>query len=168
VSEPGLSTPQRDWVQRLASVYEDVARTRMAGLPVVHPKLVVEVLGFRPWVDATAGVLGVLVTPWCLNLVWRADDASCWAVGVSSALQIGAETLPFVGHHDPQLGAYACCSLVSPMFQFADQAAAHATAVAAMAALTAPAPAPPMASTPPVQADRRRFLLGGRARPEAA
>lgn len=186
MSHAPLSLTQGNWLQTLHEVYTEVAATRMAGLPVVHPGLRVEVLGFGTWRVAEArGMLGVLLTPWCMNLVWREDaaatqsgsDAVDWPVGASRPLQIAGQTLSFIGQHDARLGGFACCSLISPMFQFADQAAAHATALAVMAELAAAKEAARAAEQAsaratdgasvnpadlPAHGGRRRFLLGGR------
>jgi [NiFe] hydrogenase assembly HybE family chaperone len=51
---------------RLAAAFERIHRERMAGLPILHPKLRVAAVGGRAW---RGHWLGVLVTPWCMNLV---------------------------------------------------------------------------------------------------
>jgi [NiFe] hydrogenase assembly HybE family chaperone len=150
----------------------------MAGLPVCHPGLAVEAVGFQAWsdsdeddqasMDSAKGTLGVLLTPWFMNLVWKADaPRSPWAtlpVGVSRELSLGAQRLNFIGAHELALGAFASCSLISPMFQFADQAAAVAVAQAVLTALRqspdGPAAPPQSASADEVVAARRRFLFG--------
>jgi [NiFe] hydrogenase assembly HybE family chaperone len=113
-----------------------------------------------------------------MNLVWRLDEgqqgAGDWLhlpVGTTGRLQLGSQLLSFLGNHDPELGHYAACSLISPMFQFADHAAAVATAEAVIETLsdehvarhtpssTAMSEAPVEA---PAQPARRGFLLGRR------
>jgi len=153
-----LGPPQTDqaaWVDALVACYAETARTRMAGLPVCHPGLAVEAVGFQAWsdsdeddqasMDSAKGTLGVLLTPWFMNLVWKSDaPRSPWAtlpVGVSRELSLGAQRLNFIGAHELALGAFASCSLISPMFQFADQAAAVATAEAVVATLAGEAQA---------------------------
>ncbi len=134
-----LPASTADWVAKLVDSHVATARTRMAGLAICHPGLQVQAVGFQLWAQdederPLQGLLGVLMTPWFMNLVWRADEAtSGWSalpVGHSRTLNLGAQALPFIGAHEPTLGAYASCSLISPMFQFADQAAAVATAQA--------------------------------------
>lgn len=143
-----LAAPLADWLGRLVDSHVDTARTRMAGLPVCHPGLQVQAVGFQLWSEDVGerplrGLLGVLMTPWFMNLVWRVEDAaSVWStlpVGTSHTLNLGAQELPFIGAHEPALGAYASCSLISPMFQFADQAAAVATAQAVVDTLVSEA-----------------------------
>jgi [NiFe] hydrogenase assembly HybE family chaperone len=134
-----LPASMASWVTKLVDSHVATARTHMAGLAVCHPGLQVQAVGFQVWAEDVGeaqlhGLLGVLVTPWFMNLVWRADEgASGWTtlpIGHSRTLNLGAQPLPFTGAHAPTLGAYAACSLISPMFQFADQAAAVATAQA--------------------------------------
>jgi [NiFe] hydrogenase assembly HybE family chaperone len=180
------------WVRDLETVYDEIARTRMAGLPVMNAVLRVEAIGFgatpaqRCDVSASRledaagwrvdGIWGVLITPWFMNLVWRAGDALLespagqtfgaldLAVGHSRARVLAGQALTFIGAWDERLGAFECCSLISPMFQFADQAAAVAVAHAVLTELRA-APAglavqPQAASADEVIAARRRFLFG--------
>jgi [NiFe] hydrogenase assembly HybE family chaperone len=150
-----LQADQASWIDGLVACYAETARTRMAGLPVCHPGLDVAAVGFQAWSDCdeddqasqdgAKGLLGVLLTPWFMNLVWKADaPSSPWAtlpVGVSRELSLGAQRMNFIGAHELALGAFASCSLISPMFQFADQAAAVATAEAVVATLAGEAQA---------------------------
>lgn len=146
------------WVQQLVAVHADIARTRMAGLPVMHPGLQVQAVGFGQVGEA---ILGVLITPWFMNLIWRDGErvpAAVLPVGQSRERALAAgQRMAFIGAWDDQLGAYEGCSLISPMFQFADQAAAEATAQAVMAQLM---PVPEPVHPDALLASRRRFLLG--------
>lgn len=144
----------------LEALFRDIALTRMAGVPVLNPGVRVEAVDFIAHTDegdAVPGALGVLMTPWFMNLVWfpleRRDSAG--RVGVSRSRVCGAETFEFITAHEDSFGAFEACSLFSPMFQFADHAAARDTAAAVLAALRTQ-PAPP-AEKPPA---RRSFLFG--------
>lgn len=138
----------------LEQAFELIERTRMRGLPMLHPALRVEALGFAPLAGADDGAtLGILITPWFMNLiVLPRDDAPALAVGRVRARNIGGERLEFIGAHEASFGAYEMCSLFSPMFAFADHAAARATAVEALKALRA--------AETPAQPGRRAFLTG--------
>ncbi len=121
-------SPMQAWEHALVASYTDVARTRMAGLPLLHPGLQVQAVGMREHDD---GWLGVLVTPWFMNLVWRAcqpDAQDALPVGQTRERRVGQEVFSFVGSSQERLGPFEACSLISPMFQFADQDAAVATA----------------------------------------
>jgi len=155
-SEPGLA----DRVNALEALFRTIAATRMAGVPVCNDRLAVQAVGFE---DSEAGALGVLVTPWFMNLVWLpAGGEPPLAVGANRTRAVGPERFDFIGAFEPGFGAYEACSLFSPMFEFEDQAAAAATAREVLAILRAPPPAP---VAPPVPS--RRALLFGRP-PEAA
>lgn len=142
-------------VDALQQAYAAIARTRMAGLPLLHPRLAVATVDFHADAQGDAA-LGVLVTPWCMNLVRLPlrDGLPRLAVGETGVRDIGARRFDFIGAQEADVGGFEACSLFSPMFEFADQAAALATARQAMTALRAPA-------RPELPA-RRGFLFGRR------
>ena len=53
-------------VSQLAAAFRNVAKERMAGVPLVNETLSVEAVGFTEW---DGRLLGVLVAPWFMNLV---------------------------------------------------------------------------------------------------
>lgn len=144
-------------VAALEALFRHVERTRMAGVPVLNRALQVEAVGFEPVAvepgEAPAAV-GVLLTPWFMNLVWLPlqPKAAADRVGQARAREVGGTNFDFIGGYEPGLGAYEACSLASPMFEFADQAQARATAWAVLAELR---PAAPKVSNA-----RRGFLFG--------
>jgi [NiFe] hydrogenase assembly HybE family chaperone len=119
----------------LEVAFDQVLRHQMQGLPVLNPALAVEAVGFRAW---RAHWLGVLVTPWFMNLMLMPRIAEAWhAVGERESRPhvFPAGVFEFIGGHHPALGDYQACSLFSPMFDFTDQPTARATATAALEAL---------------------------------
>ncbi len=115
--------------------------TQMAGLPIVRPALGVQAVGFRPW---QGHWLGVLATPWFMNLVLMPRDDAQWRAIAIAEREVRSHAFPagdfaFIGSRDGVLGDWQACSLFSPMFDFADDAAVRATAAAALDALFAPA-----------------------------
>ncbi len=156
-------------VARLETVFRDIAATRMEGVPLLHAGLQVQAVDFAPEPEGDFA-LGVLVTPWFMNLVRLplAADAPVAAPGASALRSVGREQFPFIGADEPGFGAYEACSLFSPMFEFVDQQAALATAEAVLADLRRPhEPAADAAPALP-DASRRAWLLGrgGRVREE--
>jgi [NiFe] hydrogenase assembly HybE family chaperone len=146
----------------LVAAYARIARTRMAGLPMCHPGLSVEAVGFRRrrLGEDERGWLGVLVTPWCMNLVWQPDDPSRVAgTGRTRRHRLGQDEYEFIGTYEEDVGAYEACSLFSPMFAFEDMAGARAVAREVARLLHAGH------DEVPEQPSRRRFLL--RRGPEA-
>jgi [NiFe] hydrogenase assembly HybE family chaperone len=188
----------RSRTDALVALFDSVAQTRMSGVPILNPALRVDALGFElcQGVDAgasppprpsdqakasdPAGAVGILITPWCMNLVWfplaRLDMPS--GSGHSRSRRVGAECFDFIGGYEPIFGNYEACSLFSPMFEFADHAAARATAHAVLETLRQPAlvplfkapslaPAKPVSQTPPPALAARRAFLFGRRPPTA-
>ena len=148
-------------VLRLEHVFEDISNSRMAGLPMTHPGLRVQAIGFAPYDDAA--LLGVLVTPWFMNLVLLPLDEPVERAGIGEMRmrRLGGLEFQFVGASIAGIGAYEAASLYSPMFEFADQHAAVATAVEVLKQLR-----PETAVAGPVAA-RRGFLFGRRTRVDA-
>lgn len=155
--------------------FAHIAQTAMAGLPMVHPGLSVQALGFAPEEvarppggapaqdpDAAAWASGVLITPWFMNWVRlplnaeaRRDNA---AVGVRVVRPAGPnQTVDCLGSLDEELGPFEACSLFSPMHGFEDHAAALSTAEHVLALMRPATPTAPPAATVP---SRRAFLMG--------
>ena len=160
----------------LEALYRRIAETRMAGVALCHPGLQVAALGFEPVDDGSAAV-GVLLTPWFMNLVWlpladALEGDPPLAVGRTRPRTVGNHGFDFIGCAEEGFGPYEACSLFSPMHEFADQAAARATAEAVLALLRTPAETPAAApeqapapttgpgTAPPPVPSRRGFLLG--------
>jgi [NiFe] hydrogenase assembly HybE family chaperone len=156
-------------VRQLEAVFRGIAATRMADVPICHPRLSVRAIGFERCADEPAVAWGVLVTPWFMNLVRLPLQQDAAALGErESATRVhGGHAFDFLGAFEPELGAFESCSLFSPMFDFADQHAAEATAREVLALLRAPAAAPSPPAPPAVAAGpSRRGLLFGRGASE--
>jgi len=158
----------------LQAVFSEIATTRMAGLPLCNPALPVEALGFEPMRHADAlasglvpdpapglwqppAAIGVLLTPWFMNLVCLPlqRDEAVRPPGHATALLLGGHWLQFITAHEPALGSFGACSLFSPMQDFNDAATARDTALAVLEALR-PAPRQATLAVPA----RRSFLFG--------
>lgn len=129
-----MTPPLRERIHALEAAYRDIARTRMAGLPLLNGALQVQALGFAPCAGEPGLSLGVLVTPWCMNvlrlpvLAGDADRLQMLPPGHTGERDLGDDRLRFVGAELPLLGRFEQCSLYSPMFEFRDQATAAGTA----------------------------------------
>jgi [NiFe] hydrogenase assembly HybE family chaperone len=120
---------------RLEAAFRAVYEKRMQGLPFVNPALSVEAVDLLPW---NGHWLGVLITPWFMNLMLLPDDAGAWPAlrpGEKCEQSFPAGTFEFIAGHESEAGGYLACSLFSPMFEFADHESARLTAGAARAAL---------------------------------
>lgn len=141
----------------LEAVFRDIARTRMAGLPLFNTALGVEAVGFRCGGDGHW--VGVLVTPWAINLLCLPGHGAEWpaaAPGERHDWRFPSGDYEFTVAGEDRLGVYHLCSLFSPALEFDSHEAARLAALAAIHALfeapmTAPAPAP---------APSRRAFLG--------
>ena len=143
-------------VARLETVFRDIAATRMEGVPLLHAGLQVQAVDFEPEPEPEGDcALGVLVTPWFMNLMrLPLGAAQVLAPGQVGPQRLGEHRLRFIGAHEAAFGPYEMCSLASPMFEFADQQAAVATAREVLVRLRSSAT--PNAPDP----HRRGFLLG--------
>ena len=111
------------------------AAVRMEGLTFVNPALEVAAVGFAPW---GGHWLGVLVTPWFMNLTLAPRDPAAWqavAQGEVRRYRFPAGDFDFIGAHDDAAGEYQLCSLFSPVLEFEDQASALTVAQLARDAL---------------------------------
>ena len=153
---------------RLARIYGDIAERSMRDLPVFNPKLRVEAVDFH---DDGTRVIGIVVTPWFMNVVITASPLGPAPValpaGATATHDLPSGTYDFVVGDIPGFGRLDSLSLFSPMFEFDDPEVALATARAAMAELRR-APEPEKAAPPAAAAlDRRALLFGRRPRDEA-
>jgi len=163
---------------RVQATFERVQRERMAGLPFVNGALRVELVGLRRWRGLW---LGVLVTPWFMNLMLLPGDGTApeqdvparWPavrVGEYAPFSFPAGVMSFLAGREGEVGDYLSCSLFSPMFEFADHDAARQTAAACLVALFDPAVAGQPAAEPgpraePAPVSKRDFLRGRWHRP---
>jgi [NiFe] hydrogenase assembly HybE family chaperone len=149
----------------LEALYLEAA-DRMRALPVYNAALRVQAVGFAPW---QGHWLGVVVTPWFMNLTIAPGDAGKWQslpVGGKRHIRFPAGDYEFIGSKDPRLGEFQTCSLFSPMHDFADHDTASLVARLALEALLDPAQAEPAPAEParsPAErgeVSKRDFLRG--------
>lgn len=163
IAAQGAAEALKQRVAALEVLFNDIADTRMQGVPVKNPALKVQAVGFAPVPQQPEMLQGVLVTPWFMNLV-RLPLRNAPATGPVLAERqkatrpFGNTDFEFIGSFEARIGAFEVCSLYSPMFEFADHAAALATAQEVLNQLHRPAPEP--APTAPAAPGRRGFLLG--------
>lgn len=132
MSEPELLP---DPSPRLAAAYRDVQAQRMQGLAFLNPALEVEAVAFAPW---EGHWLGVIVTPWFINLALAPCDPGAWqpiARGDKRRYRFPAGDYDFIGATDEVVGELQICSLFSPVLEFDDQATARLVATLAREAL---------------------------------
>lgn len=139
--------------------FRTISRDRMRGLPICNPNLEVEVVGFRDFEDNR---LGVLITPWFMNLVLLPGDET-WSnmpVGAMDSLSLPGESCELSICKDDLLGTYLSAILFRSVMDFPDQGTAVAVAEEVLKQLfTKPDEAPCGAAE--TQAISRRNLLTG-------
>jgi [NiFe] hydrogenase assembly HybE family chaperone len=111
-------------------VFNRIAATGMAGLPLNNPALRVEAVGFLPWNGVWAGVL---ITPWAINLMLLPGDGNVFRALLLDEKQtwrFPSGDYEFMGGKDDDLGPYQFCSLFSPAFEFDAHEDARAAAEA--------------------------------------
>lgn len=149
------------WGEMLAGAYRKVSERVMRDLPIFNDALAVEAVGFRR-IDGT--IIGVVVTPWFMNVVTPADDGAMRSApaGSNVRLRFPAGNIEFTISEVAAAGRIASCSLFSPMFCFSDMSSARATAEAALDALMVPADREETADRRghTGSIDRRNFLRG--------
>jgi len=131
---------------RLQELYRGLAEGPMAGLPICNPRLGVAALGFR---EVGGETVGIVVTPWFVNVVAAPLEADGAPVGSTRRLTLPAGALEMIVGELPGFGRLDAASLVSPCHQFANMDAALGAAEGALDALFAPR-----------GLDRRAFLRG--------
>ena len=154
----------------LEGVFARILAEDVSDMPLLNPALRVEAVDFA---RDDPGWLGVLVTPWFMNLMLLPAAGVPWqplATGAKRRLRFPAGEFVFFGGWEEQLGEYLYCSMFSPMSQFADHESARATAAEIRSLLyrAADAGAAPAIGTgsakpsPAPQSPSKRAFLRGR------
>ena len=124
---------------RFEALFREIHVGQMRGVPLLNETLEVKAIGFR----AHEGrVIGVMITPWFMNLVLVPGPDEDWSALVPGAKEIIAfpsGPYEFLAANRPETGPYKACSLFSPMFDFTSMLQASETARAVLAALFDPA-----------------------------
>lgn len=120
----------------------------MGDIPILNRALAVEAVSFERHQNVR---VGVLVTPWFMNLVCVPDEQSA-PPGEIRDRSFACGTLQFFGAYEEGLGGFEVCSLFSPMFEFTRQADAVAVAREVLTVILRPVAGPDV----PVRSERPR------------
>jgi [NiFe] hydrogenase assembly HybE family chaperone len=158
-----MPTPLPNPEASLARIFRRVAAEGMAGMPLGNPALEVEAVGFRQ--TENGHWLGVLITPWAVDLLLLPATSSSWpdkAAGETQCWRFPSGVYEFLAASHEELGSYHLCSLFSPPHQFTSQEAARQTAQAILSGLFIPSVRAPASIAAPgiktVGTSRRAFL----------
>ncbi len=106
----------------------------MQELPILNARLEVEAVGFR---DFANGRLGVLITPWFMNLVFLKQETG-WSSrpqGDLEKVELPWGDVEFTVNQDEKLGAYLSAVLFRSVSDFPDQETAREVATQVMSDL---------------------------------
>lgn len=137
----------------LEAHYRHVWQTRMHDMPFVNAALGVEALGFA---RHEGDWLGVVITPWFLNLVLVYGGGQLWGdipAGERRYLNLPCGTMQFLADDDPDIGPYQYCPLIAPVTNLADMAQARVVAADALKTVFGLPAAEPVPDLPPVAAE---------------
>jgi [NiFe] hydrogenase assembly HybE family chaperone len=139
LSDPGnadlaLATEIEARTALLVADFREIWNSKMKDVPIVNTALHVQAVGFQPW---QGQVLGVLISPWFLNLVLLPGDQNWLDLqpGAKEVIAFPSGEYEFIHNSRDMVGGYKACSLFSPMMDFGSQMQAVEVAKAVMAAL---------------------------------
>ena len=120
-------TKDSDLIALLQEHFEDIRITHMRGLPILNPRMAVEVVAVR---DFGEHRICVLITPWFMNLVMLPGNEEWSAVeqGESVSIELPREALDFMVSHDDAIGTFLSVVLFRTVTDFPDQDTAREVA----------------------------------------
>ena len=118
-------------IAQLVDRFDSIYRDRMQDLPIVNANLEVEAVSFDRWEDQN---LGVLVTPWFINLVLLPTSDEYDGIPQGKLIQCTFPSGPceLTVCHDDVLGTYLAAVLFRTVEDFPDQGTARAIAEEAL------------------------------------
>jgi [NiFe] hydrogenase assembly HybE family chaperone len=152
--------PTEPRIALLVAYFQRIAATQMRDMPILNQHLQVQAIGFQPLADQTC--LGILLTPWFMNLIWLSHTQEAFQLGASRDLQLASGIYTLQLNYAEGIGSFYSASLFSPVLQFTDQTSAVLTAEQVLQQLFTPATEPPAqtAATKSAKLSRRDFLRG--------
>lgn len=124
-----------DVTNRLEADFREIWHAKMRDVPMVNKLLSVEAVGFEI-IDGRP--LGVLISPWFMNLVMLPAEGEDWSdliAGAKELIGFPSGDYEFIHNTRETIGGYKACSLFSPMGEFKSQLQAQEVARAIMIAL---------------------------------
>lgn len=147
----------------LCARFREIWKERMQGLPFLNPALDVDAVGFRPLGERHR--VGVLVTPWFVNLVVLpdGDEWSAHAQGDTTECTLPGGRYEFTVNRDEVLGTFLSAVLLASVTDIPDNATARAIAADVMRRLFQPPGDAVSAGSAARRVSRRELLTGVRA-----
>ncbi len=120
-------------ITHLTEAYRRISEERMRGLPLFNERLTVEAVGFTEW---EGHLLGVLITPWFMNLVLLGGDQDDWSKlinGTSTSWSLPSGEYEFIVNTTTAAEVHQSCTLFTTVSDFPDQETARLVAQTIMA-----------------------------------
>ena len=117
-----------DTTRKMVQQFETIYVEHMHDLPIVNNALQVEAVGFHEY---HGHQLGVLVTPWFMNIILLpgVDSWSNSSQGDTSIIDFPSGRMEFAVSHDKMLGTYLSAVAFRGVMELADQATARKLAL---------------------------------------
>jgi [NiFe] hydrogenase assembly HybE family chaperone len=161
-----VAPPNPSRVAELVASFERIGRESMRGLPFYNEALSVEAIGFE---RSGEGWLGILITPWFMNLMLVSDQPIPYAEtanGEKRTVELPGGPVTFLCGGTEDFGMFHAHSIASPMDVYKSQNQARAAARRAIAGVRTPPQAEPAARAPsaaqPGVSRRTLFNFAGR------
>lgn len=151
-------------IEELVKRFAQIGEENVKDLPIYNPDLIVEAVGFK--IFENVDFIGVLITPWFINLILLPCEFREWRpnqIGHEKIeRKLPSDTYTFTLGGDEIIGEYYSISLVSPVHCFGNQEQARASALEHLQKYLTP---PPQKEEKPVKTNEpdqsRRKLLRG-------
>lgn len=127
-----------DIVENLVARFQQIGIERVYGLPIYNEALSVEAVDFQA---CEGGLIGVLVTPWFMNIMLLPEDTSPYQskeLGEKVKYQLESGEHEFVIGEDEEVGQYLFRTITSPTHCYKKQIAAINNGKKALTALLTP------------------------------
>jgi len=126
-----------DTIAKMVQQFETIYAEHMQDLPVVNKALQVEAVDFH---DYHGDQLGVLITPWFMNLILLpgVDSWSGSEQGDTASIDFPSRRIEFAVSHDKMLGTYLSAVAFRGVVELADQSTARKLALEILSDLMKP------------------------------
>ena len=126
-----------DTIAKMVQQFETIYVEHMQNLPVVNKALQVEAVGFH---DYHGDQLGVLITPWFMNLILLpgVDSWSGSKQGDTASIDFPSRRIEFAVSHDKMLGTYLSAVAFRGVVELDDQSKARKLAFEVLSDLMKP------------------------------
>ncbi len=103
----------------LEKTFNTIHQVQMQGIPILNTAISVQAVGFQEYEDR---IIGVIITPWLMNLVMLAGEKDDWShleMGKKQLHEFSSKTYKFMVNEIDGFGKCQTHSIFSPMQDFA-------------------------------------------------